>query len=101
MHTGASVAAKAPRATKSLDGFFDDALGELALDQAARCRFLDAAGIAGVAIVALVFILLAGEDDFFGVDDDDVVAAIDVGGIKRAMLALEAQGNEGCETAND
>src|SRR3546814_1953732 len=40
--------------------------------------FLDAARIAGVAIVALVVVFLARERDFAGVHDDDMVAVVEM-----------------------
>ena len=51
---------------------------------------LDATRIAGVVIVHLLLALAAGEHHLIGVDDDDVVAAIDVGRVVRLMLAAQA-----------
>ena len=85
----------------ALDGLFDDALGELALEDLARRALLDAAGIARVAVVDLVVVLIAGEDDLVGVDDDDVVTAIDVRRVDGFVLALEARGDESGEPADD
>ena len=39
---------------------------------------LQAAGITGVGTVVLLLQLLAGEDCVLGVDDDDVIAAVNV-----------------------
>ena len=62
----------------ALDRLLQHALGELALEDRARGALLDAADVAGVVVVDLLLALLAGQHDLLGVDDDDVVAAIDV-----------------------
>ena len=85
----------------ALHGLLDDALGELALEDPPRRRLLDAAGVAGVPVVDLVGVLIAGEDDLLGVDDDDVVAAVDVGRVDRLVLALEAGGDQSGQPADD
>ena len=85
----------------ALDGLVDDALGVLAVHDLAGRALLDATGIAGVVVVDLVFVLGAGEDDLVGVDDDDVVTAIDVRRVDGLVLALEAGGDESSEAADD
>ena len=40
---------------------------------------LYAARITGVMVIDLVGLLVAGHSDFFGVDDNDAIAAIDMG----------------------
>jgi hypothetical protein len=62
---------------------------------------LDAARIAGVVIVDLLLALAAGEHHLVGVDDDDVVAAIDVGRVARLVLAAQAHGDDRGEAADD
>src|SRR5690606_14588787 len=64
--------ATAERAARdhALDGLLDHTLGETALEQLARGALLDAAGMAGVPVVGLVGVLLAGEGDLVGIDDD-------------------------------
>lgn len=47
------------------------------------------AGIAGVVKVNLVGHLVAGKNDFVGVDDDDVVAAGYIGGVAGLVFAAE------------
>ena len=54
-----------------------------------------------MAIVDFVFALGAGEDDLVGVDDDDVVSAIDVRRVRGLVFALEAHGNDGGESPDD
>ena len=73
--------ATAERAARNhaLDRLFHDALREAALEDLARGALLDAAGVPGVPVVHLVGVLLAGQRDLVGVDDDDVVAIVDMG----------------------
>ena len=44
--------------------------------------------------VVLLLELLAGEDGLFGVDDDDIVAAVHVGGVVDLQLAAEQVGRQ-------
>ena len=78
------LALQRPAREHALDGLLEDALGELAVEDLARRALLDAARIAGVPVVDLVVTLGAGEDDLLGVDDDDVVAAVDVRRVDRS-----------------
>ena len=57
------------------------------------------AGVAGVTKIDFIGHLIAGEDDLVGVDDDDVVAALHVGGVAGLVLAAENFGDFGTETA--
>src|SRR5215475_2084648 len=65
-------------------------LGMLAFEDLGGGPVLDAAGIAGMPVIDLVCALVAGEDDVDGIDDDDVVAAIEMRGIARLVLASQA-----------
>ena len=66
----------------------DDLLGPARLHLLERAR-AQPAGVAGVAVVALVLALVAAHVDLLGVDDDDEVARVDV---RRVLgLALAAQ----------
>lgn len=47
------------------------------------------AGIAGVAEVDFVGHLVAGHDDFVGIDDDHIVAAGHIGGVAGLVFAAE------------
>src|SRR5690606_30120179 len=85
----------------ALNGLLDHALGETAFEQLARGALLDAAGMTGVPVVDLVGVLLAGECDLVGIDDDDVVAVVDMRGEGRLVLAAETVGDDGGETADD
>src|SRR5437763_16997043 len=53
----------------------------------------DAAGIAGVAVVDLVGLLVAGHTELGGVDDDDEVAGIDVRRVNGLVLAAQSEGS--------
>src|SRR5947208_17120036 len=85
----------------ALDGLLEHALGVLALEDLARGALLDVADIASVLVVGLLLALAAGEDRMLGVDDDNVVAAINVRGVGREMLAAQAHGDDGGETTDD
>src|ERR1700752_5520155 len=74
----------------ALDRLFHYALGETALEDLFGGALLDAADEAGVLVVHLVVALLAGEHDMRGVDDDDVVTAIDMRCVGREVLATQA-----------
>ena len=50
----------------------------LLLHQSLVLGLLQSAGITGVSAVVLLLQLLAGEDGILGVDDDDVVAAVNM-----------------------
>src|SRR5262249_45923461 len=62
---------------------------------------LDPADMAGVMVVDLLLHLASGEHNLLGVDDDDIVAAIDVGRVGRFVLAAQPQRNERSEAADD
>jgi hypothetical protein len=66
-----------------------------------RSALLDAAGMAGVPVVLLVGVLVAGEHHLVGIDDDDVVTVVDMGGEGGFMLAAQTVGDERGETADD
>src|SRR5262245_52627184 len=84
------LAAERPARQHALDGLLQHPLGMLALEDRGGGPVLDAAGIAGVPVIDLVGALVAGEDDAAGIDDDDVVATIEMRGIARLVLASEA-----------
>jgi hypothetical protein len=54
-----------------------------------------------VVVVDLLLALAAGEDHLIGVDDDDVVAAVDMGGVGRLVLAAQPHRHDRREPAND
>src|SRR6202030_4219393 len=61
--------------------------------------FSDTAGEAVEAAIERPSRLEAGQHDLFGVDDDDVIAHIDVGGVEDVELAGEDRSGLGGETA--
>ncbi len=69
--------ATAKRAARNhaLDSLFEDALREATFENGACSTLLDAARITGVPVVLLVGVLLAGENNLVGIDNDDVVAS--------------------------
>ena len=52
-------------------------------------------------LVALVLILVAGEHDLLGIHDDDVVTHVDMRGVCRFVLTLEAHGDQRGKPADD
>src|SRR5919198_4511486 len=90
---GEAVAGKHP-----LDRLADH-LGRPALQLIAKWPALEAAGIAGMAVVELVVELVAGDMDLFGVNDDDEVARIDVRRVLRLRLAAQRVGDLGRQAA--
>src|SRR6185437_16610671 len=78
----------------ALDGLYQDALREAAFEALAQGLALDAAGMTGVPVEHFTLGLAAGEAHLLGVDDDDVVAAIDVRGEHRLVLAAQARGDD-------
>src|SRR5262249_28291854 len=79
----------------ALDRVLDDALGETTLEDRLRGALLDAADEAGVLVVDLVVALATGQHDMCRIDDDDVIATVDVGRIGREVLAAQAHGDQG------
>ncbi len=66
-----------------------------------RRALLDAARMAGVVVVDLLVALAAGEHHLVGIDDDDVVAAVDMRREGRLVLAAQAVGDDRGEAADD
>src|SRR3954462_15373988 len=90
-----------PARQHALDRLLDDALRETAVEDRLRRALLDSARIAGVAVVDLLLALAAREHHLFGVDDDDVVAAVDVGCVGGLVLAAQTHGDDRGEAADD
>ena len=72
-----------------------DGLGRLAGEQLAVRLRLDAARVAAVAVHPLAIGLAGGQHDLLGVDDDDVVAGVEVGSEDRLVLAAQHAGDLG------
>src|SRR5688572_1183993 len=79
---------------------FDGALGVLH-EQLAECDGLDTADRAGVVVIDLVIELVARDFDLLGVQHHDVIASVDMRAVDGLVLALEAHGDLGAETAQD
>ena len=98
LELGGHLAAHLALGQHALDGLFDDGLGT-ACKQLDEGLFAQTTGETGVAAIELLAGLEAGENDLFAVDDHDVVAHVDVGGVQGAVLAGEDGGGGGGETA--
>ena len=66
----------------------------LALHEGLVLGLLQAAGVTGVGAVVLLLQLLAGEDGVLGVDDDDIVTAVNMGGVVGFQLAAQQVGSQ-------
>ena len=75
------------------DGHAHGQLG-LLLHQQAILGLLQTADPAGVGAVVLLLHLVAGQGGLGGVDDDDVVAAVGVGGVGDFALAAQQVGHD-------
>src|SRR5581483_11260329 len=84
----------------ALDRLLQHALGETTLEDLARGALLDMADIAGVLVVGLLLALATGQHGMRRVDDDDIVAAIDVRRVRRKMFAAQPHGDQRSEAAD-
>jgi len=84
----------------ALDGALDDQLGMAVATGLGRLRLV-AADVAGKTHVFLLNLLLAGEDGLFGVDDNDMIAGINVGGKNGLVLAAQQYSRFLGHTAHD
>lgn len=80
------------------DGVFKNALG-MAGEHLGRCGLALTAGVAGIALVDFVGHLLASENNLLGIDNDDVVTAVDMRGVARFGLAAQDVSYTGSQTA--
>src|SRR5262249_52448524 len=83
------LAAERPARHHALDRLFDDPLRMLAVENGALAAPLDAAGITSMPIEDAVGALVAGQLHLFGIDDDDIVAAIHMRRIGGLVLAAQ------------
>src|SRR4051794_7465872 len=97
MQSAHLVAAERAARDHALDRLLKHALGEAALEHLAGGDLLDPARIAGVLVIDLLLELAACEADLAGVDDHDMVAAIDVRRVARLVLAAQDVGDDRCE----
>lgn len=97
LHTAQTVAGD-----HTLNSLDHDALGMCAFQNLLGRALLDAARVAGVPVVDLVVALVAGHLHLVGVDDDDIVTHVHVGGEGRLVLAAQDVGDDrGQATQND
>src|SRR5215218_2143709 len=82
------------------DGLLDRAGGPLGQQDRVRGG-LEAARVAGVAVGDLLLELAPGEPHLGRVDDDHVVAGVDVGRVDRLVLAPQDAGDLGGQPAKD
>ena len=77
MQVAVQVGTQSVLGQHAADGVLKDALG-MAAQQLGGSGLTLAAGVAGIALINLVGHLFASENDLLGIDDDNVVAAINV-----------------------
>src|SRR5690606_6801936 len=96
----AHLAAQSVLRQHPLDRELDDPLGML-LDHAAERDQPLATRVAAVPEVRLLVGLVAGQPHLLGVDDDDVVAGVQVRGVDGLVLAAQDAGDVAGEPAED
>src|SRR5262249_42927549 len=94
-------AAQRPARQHPLDRLLHDPLRKLSLQDRTRRALLDAADVTGVMAIDLSLALLAGEQDFFRVDNDDIVSAVDMRRIGRLVLAAQPHCHNACQPADN
>lgn len=80
------------------DSMFEDTFG-VRFEQFGGSSLALATGIASITLIDFIGHLVAGEDDFLGVDDNDVVAAVDVRGEGRFGFPSEDVGDTGSQAS--
>ena len=95
------LAAECTTRQHALDGGSHDPIGKFSLKYLASGTLLNAARMAGMPIINLVGPLLAGQLDFIGVDDDNIVAHIHMRGKSRLVLAAQAHCDDRRQTAQN
>jgi hypothetical protein len=93
-----AAAQRSPR-DHPLDRLAEHPIRVLTLEDLRRGALLDAAGVAGMPVVRLLVALVAGQPHLFGVDHDDVVAAVDMRGVAGLVLAAQSPGEFGGQPA--
>ena len=80
------------------DGVFKNALG-MAGEELGRCGVALSAEVAGRALGDYVGCSFECSDNLIGIDNDDVVTAVDMRGVARFGLAAQDVGHTGSQTA--
>lgn len=98
LELGGHLATELGLGKHAFDGLLNDCLWTASkeLDEG---LFAETTGEAGVAAIELLVSLEAGEDDLLGIDDHDVIAHIDIGGVEGVELAGEDRSGVGGEAA--
>src|SRR5690606_11793844 len=93
----------AERATwnHALNCLLNNALWETAFENLARSALFDATWMSGVPVVLLVSIFLASQDNLVGIDDDDIVAIVNMRSEGSLMLATQAIGDDSGKTTDN
>ncbi len=63
--------------------------------------FLDTSGVARMTVIDLLLALAAGESHLLGIDDDDIVTAIEMRREQGLVLAAQAIGDNGGKAPDD
>src|ERR1700731_127447 len=84
----------------ALDGLLDDALGKTAFEDRLGRTLLDAADEAGVVVIDLVVALASRQHGVSRIDDDDMVAAVDMRCVGRKVFAAKSYRDQGSEPAD-
>ena len=90
-----------PARQHALDRLLHHALGKFALEDRLGRALLDATDIAGVVVIDFLVALAPGQHRLGGIDDDDVVTAVDMGCEDRQVLAPQPHRDNGGEPADD
>ena len=98
VQTAQAVAAQSVLGQHALDGQLHSVVGAV-VHHNASLGFLQTADPAGYTVVGLLVQLVAGENSLVGVDDDDIVTAINVGGEINFVLAAEQVSSDDSGTA--
>src|ERR1700753_1423150 len=98
LELGGHLAAELGFGQHTFDGLLDDGFGATG-EEFDEGLFAEATGETGVAAIELLVRLEAGQHDLFGVDDNDVIAHVDVWGVEGIELAGENGSGLGGETA--
>ena len=64
-------------------------IGRIVIQHIAQCVSTETTRVTGMAVQLDLVALISGNSDLFSVDDDDKVAAVDVGGIGGLVLPTE------------
>src|SRR5579863_1070419 len=95
------LAAERPARKHPLDGLLHHALGKAPFEDRFGRPLFDAADIAGVVMIDLLVALAAGENHLFRIDDNDIVAVVDMRRKRRFVLAAQAHRDNRRQTPDD